>query len=378
MRKSARVTKFSRLYREVILPAGLLASLIIGAGMFALPYLFNTAGILTGIFYLIASTFIFIAVHLRYGEVIEKTPGKHRFAGYAELYLGKRGFWAGAIVAGLGLTLVLTAYLALGPVFLRLLTPGFGDSLNLYLFWGVGATAILFSLNRLKNFEFLAVVAMLAIILALFGFGLAKGGDLSALPAFNPAFIFLPYGAVLFALYGRPAISSLKDYFEENKLNSSSLRRAIILGTATPAVFYLLLVLGVAWLSPQGVSPDSLSGLLLAPSWMVMFIGILGIFAIWTSYFLLGLEVKNIFRYDFKMPSPLATFTAAAAPLALYLLGLRNFIGLVTVVGGVFLAAESVMVILMHHKLQGRPHKGELILIAIFILGGLYEIFKTF
>ncbi|MDP2650730.1 MAG: aromatic amino acid transport family protein, partial [bacterium] len=141
------MTKYTRWYKELILPAALLSSLIIGAGMFALPYLFNAAGILTGVFYLITSTFIFSIIHLRYGEVIEKTSGKHRFAGYARIYLGKRGFWLGAIVAGVGLTLVLTAYLALGPFFLRLFVPALGDSLNLYLFWGVGAVAILLSLN---------------------------------------------------------------------------------------------------------------------------------------------------------------------------------------------------------------------------------------
>ncbi len=345
--------------------------------MFALPYLFNAAGIFTGVFYLIVAAFVFIVIHLRYSSVIEETSGEHRFPGYARIYLGERGFWLGAIVAGLGLTLVLTAYLALGPVFLRLLIPGLGGSLNLYLFWGVGALATVLSLNRLKNFEFLAVVAMLAIILVLFGFGLEEGGGATELPLFNPALIFLPYGAVLFALYGRPAISSLKDYFKENNLAFRNLRKAIILGTAAPAAFYLLMVLGVLWLSPQGASPDSLSGLLLAPSWVVILMGVLGIFALWTSYFLLGLEVKNILRYDFKFPSFLATTTAVTAPLAFYLLGLRNFIELVTVIGGVFLAAESIMVILMHHKLRGRAHKGELILIAIFILGGLYEIWRT-
>lgn len=370
--------RYTKWYKELILPAALLSSLIIGAGMFALPYLFNAAGILTGAFYLIASTFIFSIIHLRYGEVIEKTSGKHRFAGYAGLYLGRRGFWLGAIVAGVGLTLVLTAYLALGPVFLRILVPALGDSLNLYLFWGVGAIAILLSLNRLKNFEFLAVVAMLAIILVLFGFGLGEGRSVAGLPLFNPAFLFLPYGAVLFALYGRPAISSLRDYFEENKINSGNLRKAVILGTAIPAIFYLLFALGVIWLSPQGVSPDALTGLLSVPSWLLVLVGVLGMLAIWTSYFLLSLEVKNILRYDFKLPSFLATTTTVAAPLILYLLGLRNFIGLVTVVGGVFLALESIMVILMHHKLRGRTNFGELILIAVFILGGLYEIVKTF
>lgn len=345
--------------------------------MFALPYLFNASGIAVGVFYLIAAAFIFTLVHLRYADLIEHTSGRHRFAGYAQLYLGRAGFWLGAIVTGLGLTLVLTAYLSLGPVFLRLLIPALGDSLNLYLFWGVGAAAILLSLNRLKNFEFLATLGMLAIILVLFGFGLGRG-EVEDLPSFNPALIFLPYGAVLFALYGRPAISSLKSYFEENNLSPRNLKKAIILGTALPAAFYLLFALGIIWLSPQGVTPDSLSGLLLAPSGVIVLIGLLGIFALWTSYFLLGLELKNILRYDFKLSPSLAALATVVAPLILYLVGLRNFIGLVTVVGGVFLATESIMVILMHHKLRGRSHKGELILIAIFILGGLYEIVKTF
>lgn len=344
--------------------------------MFALPYLFNASGILVGVFYLVAAAFIFTLVHLRYADLIEHTSGRHRFAGYARLYFGKAGFWLGAVVTGLGLILVLTAYLSLGPVFLRLLIPALGDSLGIYLFWGVGAAAILASLNRLKNFEFVATIAMLAIILVLFGLGLGKG-DVTNFPPFNPALILLPYGAVLFALYGRPAISSLKSYFEENDLPLRNLKKAIILGTALPAVFYLLFALGIIWLSPWGVTPDSLSGLLLAPGGIVALIGVLGIFAIWTSYFLLGLEVRDILRYDFKLPSPLAIFLTMASPLVLYLVGLKNFIELVTITGGVFLALESIMVILMHHKLRGRSHRGELILIAIFILGGLYEISKA-
>lgn len=344
--------------------------------MFALPYLFNASGILVGVFYLIAAAFIFTLIHLRYADLIEHTSGRHRFAGYAQLYFGKAGFWLGAVVTGLGLTLVLTAYLSLGPVFLRLLVPALGDSLSLYLFWGVGAAAILMSLNRLKNFEFLATIGMLVIILVLFGFGLSKG-DVANLPTFDPALILLPYGAVLFALYGRPAISSLKTYFEENNLPLRNLRKAIILGTALPAVFYLLFALGIIWLSPQGVTPDSLSGLLLAPAGVVALIGVLGIFAIWTSYFLLGLEVRDILRYDFKLPSFLAIFLTIASPLVLYIAGLRNFIELVTLTGGVFLALESIMVILMHHKLRGRTNFGEIALIIIFVIGGLYEIFKA-
>ena len=51
--------KFSQWYKEIGLPAGLLSSLIIGAGIFALPYVFYRAGFLVGLFYLVIFSIVF-------------------------------------------------------------------------------------------------------------------------------------------------------------------------------------------------------------------------------------------------------------------------------------------------------------------------------
>ncbi|MBI2010884.1 MAG: hypothetical protein HYS89_01465 [Candidatus Colwellbacteria bacterium] len=228
------MTKFTRWYKEIILPTGLLASMIIGAGMFALPYVFLKAGFLLGLFYLAVFAAVFSAIHLMYLRVINETEGRHRFVGYARIYLGDFGFWLAVLTTVIGLTLVLVAYLILGVDFLKIAIPSLSSSLALYLFWFTGVAAVVFSLKRLANFEFLVAVAMVAIILILFGFSL-KAPSLT-LSRFNPTDFFLPYGVVLFSLAGRAAISSLRDYWQGRALPKKGLRRAVVLGTLIPAL----------------------------------------------------------------------------------------------------------------------------------------------
>lgn len=371
------MTKFTEFFRQLILPAGFLASLIVGAGMFALPYVFSRAGFLVGFFYLAVFTVVSTILHLQYLEIIQDTPGRHRFVGYAQIYLGKMGFRISSLTTAFGLLLVLTVYLVLGVHFLEIILPGLGPQLSLYLFWLFGAGAVVASLKRLASLEFIATLLLAALVVLLFGLGLPQG-QWSGLTKIQPEFFFLPYGAVLFSLAGRPAISSLVDYFEGRRLPLKRLRQAVILGSVLPAVIYLLFVLGVIWLSPAGPSPDALSGLDLTHyPYLLVLMGFLGLLAIWTSYFFLGLEAKDIFRYDFRWPSFWAGTAIVFSPLFFYLLGFNNFIQLVGLSGSIFLALESVMVVLMRGRISARTSWWGKGLIAVFILGALYEILKS-
>ncbi|HEY4498196.1 MAG TPA: aromatic amino acid transport family protein [Candidatus Paceibacterota bacterium] len=370
------MTKFTQWYREIILPTGLLASMIIGAGMFALPYVFEKAGFSLGLFYLAAFAAVFAAIHLMYLRIIDSTEGKHRFVGYARIYLGDFGFWLAVLTTAIGLILVLTAYLVLGVSFMKIAAPFLSSSAALYLFWFSGVVAVVFSLKRLANFEFLVAVAMIAIIFVLFGFSL-RAPSLT-LSRFNPQAFFLPYGVILFSLAGRAAISSLRDYWQGRNLPEKGLRRAVVLGTVIPALVYLLFVIAVVGLSPAGITPDAIGGLNLIPPALLVLIGILGVFSLWTSYFFLGLEVKDIFIYDLRLPGFLSFLVASFIPLLLYFFGFNNFIGLVGFIGGVFLALESIMVVLMYLKLRQKPVFLYLPLILVFALGALYEIWRFF
>ena len=88
------------MYRSIFLPASILSGVIIGAGMFALPFIFESVGLATGFFYLAFFAAALILVYLVYADLVVRTPGKHRFVGYARIYFGDLGFWF-AIFTGL-------------------------------------------------------------------------------------------------------------------------------------------------------------------------------------------------------------------------------------------------------------------------------------
>lgn len=349
--------------------------MIIGAGMFALPYVFARAGVVTGLFYLAVFAGVFVAVHRMYAQIVIETNGKHRLVGCAKIYLGQWGFWVSLLTSGIGLLLILTAYLALASDFLRLILPGLSGSVGLYVFWFVSSFAVLLSLRRLAKLEFVATVAIGVIIFTLFVAGLLRGSEVSV-PLVNPSLVLIPYGVVLFSLSGRAAISSLYMYYKRRKLDSSQIYRAVTWGTIAPAVLYVFFVLAVFLLSGNAVSPDALSGLAASvPRALLVLTGLLGVFVLWTSYLFLGLEVKGVLHLDLGVKSWLSLLVVFFVPLALYLSGLSNFIQLIGIVGGVFLAMESVLVVLIYSRLKGW-HALNTFLVIVFLAGILYQFFQ--
>ncbi len=371
------MTKFLRWYKEVALPAGLLAALIIGAGMFALPYVFSKAGFVTGFFYLTLFAAVFGTVHLMYAEIILGTKGNHRFVGYAEIYLGTEAKLISVVTTLMGILFTLAIYIILSVSFVKLVFPTVPATTAALVFWSLGSAVIFFSVKRLAVLESVVTPALIGIVLLLFVFGLGAAGAVN-LPSVSsePLKLLLPYGVVLFSLSGRAAISSVRDYYRKNKLDEGKIGKAITLGTVVPAVIYFIFAISVFWLSPNGVSPESISGLALIPPALLGLIGILGFVAIWDSYFFLCLEAKDIFVYDFHFPGTAAVGLALTLPLGLYFYGSDNLLGFMSLAGGIFLAIESVLVVLMRRKLRPIGIWGYFI-VLVFLGGLIYEVVRN-
>lgn len=366
-------------YKNIIVPAGLLAALIIGAGMFSLPFIFQKAGWLTGFFYLAIFSLIFSLVHLMYLAIIQKTGGHHRFVGYARIHLGRFGFLPSVLVAVFTLILVLTIYLILSISFIRLILPDFNSLIGVLAFWLLGTTAVILGIKKMAGVEFWTAFGMIVLVLAIFIGALnLTDFNLKDVQAFNLPFWFLPFGPVLFSLGGRAAISSIYEYFKVNKLEErGNIKLAVILGTIIPAIIYFLFVFGVLSFSPGLVTSDAVSGMIMAPIWVIKAIGVLGILSLLTSYVFLGLELKGIFRLDFGLSEVRAALLVILAPIGLYLLGVTDFIKTVSLAGGVFAALEGVLVVLMYEKISGQRIFVYLLL-PIFFLGALYEVLQMF
>lgn len=330
------------------MPASILAGTVIGAGVFSLPFVFNAAGLLTGFFYLAFLALIYIMVDLLYADVIVRTPGEHRFVGYSKIYLGSTGFWAAIFIGLFQAFFVLTVYLILAPSFSRLFIEN-NAIIHLLAFWLLGSIAILLNIKRVASIEFLITAGIIFIIFLTFILGAPGFIQRSINWQFDLSNLIL-VGPILFALAGRVALPEMMSYFKESKIPLGFFRKAVIWGMVVPALVYLLFVVGILGLSFP-VAEDAVSGLVGQVSMPVLAaIGILGLLSLISSYIIIGFDTARILKYDLFVPDWLSKGLVVFVPPALYFLGFKSFIGMVTFLGGVFIPLGSIFVLLMWLK----------------------------
>ena len=63
--------------KDKILAISVLSGTIIGAGVFALPYVFARTGFWLGLVYLAVFGLVYFFVHLMYAELLRKYGGRH-------------------------------------------------------------------------------------------------------------------------------------------------------------------------------------------------------------------------------------------------------------------------------------------------------------
>lgn len=361
-----------------LLAVSLLASTIIGAGIFSLPYVFGKIGIGIGAAYLLFFALLYTAVHGAYARILETEPMPHQFSFFLEKYFGRIwGRLAGyAMLAEL--FLVLTAYLILSPFFIEAAF-GFGGAPALLAFWAVGSLFFFVRVRTLGFADVLGIGAILGVVALVVWFG----SDSSAAVPFSRAFSFfpflLPFGPILFSLSGRPAIGKIVEE-KRNALARGepfSLMRVITFGTVIPAIIYFLFVFGILRLNP-GVSPEVLDSLGALPQWVRGSLGFLGIVAIWTSYFMVGANARDTMREDMRVSSRWSAALVLFLPPFLYFAGLRHFLEVVSFIGGTLLALEGICILLLWKRVFPRNPLRYFVypFLAVFLAAFLFEIAK--
>lgn len=351
--------------RDTLSAIGLLAGGIIGAGVFSLPYAFVTAGLLTGFFYLAVATGVYLLIHLLYADILIRTPGEHRFVGLARQYLGRGAGMFAVLMGVVQMVFVLTIYLVLSKSFLHLVTPFGNDEQKIFLFWLFGSAAIFLKLKRIAFSELLITMSIVGIIALIFIMGILHSEAVSAAPFLgSPRSWLVPLPAILFALSGRVVIPAVVRFLRVQNQGEDDRRqifKVIFWGTLVPAIGYGLFILGTIGLSGGSVTEDAVSGLAagLSPAILVV-IGVLGFFSLWSSYLLVGLDVYETLKFDLQINGFWRLLIVVIAPLILYACGFTSFLGLVSFVGGIFLVLEGLFVIMMYLKERGitNPFRG--------------------
>jgi amino acid permease len=295
---------------------------IIGVGIFSLPYIASKAGFFVVLGYFILMAVVVLFVHLFYGEVVAGTQESNYLPGHAAKYLGRKWKFFTLLVIGLGTLGALLAYLIVGGEFLNLfLSPLIGGNNVLWtlVFFIFGAFLIFRGIRSFAAFE-LVLLAVFFIILIAFFIKALPIINLENFASVNLGFLTLPYGVILFSLWGATFIPELK------KMLSSDLKlfkRVIITGTIFSALTYLFFIITILGVSGPLTSKEAIEGFMKATGSNIVKAGLIfGIVNIFDSFVVIGLILRKILRYDFGLPRNIAWFIACFLPLILFFTGL--------------------------------------------------------
>lgn len=368
--------------KRLITALSIIIGTVVGAGFLGLPYVAAKSGFLVTLGYLIILGILILFVNLYFGEIILRTKGEHHLVGFAYRYLGKKGKDIMFVLVVLSIFSALLAYMIGVGASLSVLFFGntshevilgalFGFFMS-YLLWG--------SIRSFRKYERMGIGALTILFILMILF-YSKDVSMSNLLTFDKTYLFFPLGVVLFSLiefFSLPAVRTVL-----NK-NETVMKKAIILGTVIPMIFYAFfafLVVGFA-----GSATPEVSTLAFGPLFIV-----LGIVTMFTSYLALGTALKRSFMLDYREKKKVAWFKSAIVPIMVFLLlELFDFFSFTNVIsiGGIFAGGLIVVMILVIHRkanVQGnripeyQVYLSKIVAVlisALFIAGIVMEVLK--
>jgi len=365
-------------FKTFIYPLAVLSGTIIGVGLFGLPYITAKIGFWPMFGYLLALAPLVIIIHLFYGELAVKTADFKRLPGFAKIYLGRWGQGVALVSTVFGLTGSLLAYLIVGGQFLKeLFFPVFGGNTLTYtlFYFIIGAALIYFGIKAIAKVELWGLILFFLILVSIYlrGHSFLDTSNLFPIPDWS--FVFLPYGAIIFSLWGASLIPEIEEMLgKEKKL----IKTVIFTGMLIPVTVYLLFIYLILGITGEQTSESALAGLkaYLGDGVVIMAL-ILGLITTFTSFLTLGLTLKKVFNYDLNFNHNLSWVLTCFIPLGLFLVGVKSFISVMAVVGGVMLAVDGILILLMYQKVH--PRKRVLVYpLILVLLGGIIYSFVHF
>lgn len=328
----------------------MITGMTIGAGVLGIPYVVAQVGLLIGLIYILVLGLVMLALNLLIGEVAVRTGENLQLAGLAGKYLGG---WAKGLMS---LIIIFSGYGALLAYMVgesQTLAALFGGEPAWWgvFFWSLGSFLVWRGLQTVKIVEKIFSFIVIALIAGL-SIYLFRHFEIAVVPYYNLSKIFLPYGVILFALHASPAIAEAHALLPGSQRH---FKRAVILGTLIPIAVYLLFALAAVGAGGLSVTEVATVGLGQKYGDGVALLGnLFAIFAMGTGFFGFGVALKQTFVWDHKLSPWFAQFLVISIPLLLFLLGLRSFIGILDLVGGLFIGVEAVLVVLIYWQAKRR------------------------
>lgn len=354
---------------------------VMGVGLFGLPYVGAQSGFFILTLYILVGGTLAIIINRMYASVATGTDGLHRLPGYASIYLGSWGKPVAFVVKSLAIYGALLGYLIIGGQFLANL---FGGPTIIYtfIFFIAGAFLVWQGAKSVGPVEIIMLFIFFAIVFLLFIKGVGKI-EVTNLQTVTGKNFFVPYGIVLFSMWGASIVPEIKDQLAGNLKRVS---KVIVWGLIICAAVYIAFSALVIGISGSETTTDAISGLEGNFGQTILMIGyVLGIITTFTSFIALGMTVQKLFWYDYKIPKFYAWALANFIPLGLFIIGFQNFIEVVGITGAVMLGLDGILVTLVFLSMKRKQQSVRLpmykavgsIMIVLLSTGVILQIFYT-
>jgi tyrosine-specific transport protein len=372
--------------RDFLYSVSILIGTTVGVGVFGIPFSFAKAGFVSGLLSLAIVGALSLAINFIFGEVVLRTKEIHQFTGYAKLYLNNSSRILASFAWFFSIYGALLAYIIVSGNFLfSLFIPWFyNDPFNYSIWFFIFAVlAVLAGLKTVARFELFMVLFFILVVALVFILGIPKIQPQSFYTLFNREFWFLPYGVLLFAYAGFSAIPTQREILKDK---AGIMKKAILVGSFIPAILYLIFAVSIVGISGETTSPDVISGLADFFDYRIIFlISLFGILAITSSFLALAYALVETFRLDYGFKRFHAGVLACFVPLILFLIGVRNFIEVISLVGSVAIGIEGITLVTMYKNAKkSGTRKPEYslnlslwllnLIIILFAIGAIYAV----
>jgi amino acid permease len=356
---------------------------IVGAGILGIPYVIAKSGFFVGLVHIILISLFMMILSLYLGEIILRTHGRHQLTGYAEKYLGKWGKRLMMFSMIFGIYGALIAYL-IGEG--EALSAIFGGQPLFYtiIFFIAASSFIYIGVKSVSKSELFLSFIKIAILISLCALLIPSVKIENLMPVSSNLFNLLyPFGVILFAFSGIPAIVEAREVLAKNE---NLFKKSIIYAYTIPIIIYIIFTLVVVGTTGAGTTELATAGLSLISKKILIFANIFAVLTLATPFMTLGLALQEMYEYDYKLKRQLAFALSCVIPFVFFLAGIKSFVGVMGIAGALGPGLAAILIVLMFWKAKKKSERIPeytikknvwlgLLLMLVFLLGAAYEIY---
>lgn len=348
---------------KTFIAAGMLIGMIIGSGIFALPYSISKAGIIWGAIHFLTAFFVVLSLHIIYGNIIYNLP-KNRFAGYTKILLGGRMEKISLINTLFSYYGSLLIYVILGGFFLFNIFPFINSFYWSLVFLAIGSIFIFFNFENISKINFYLTVPLIILIILtslLFLTRINFNNFYKLTHFFSPSW-FLPYGIFIFSFSGFAVLPDISDFLKNKNKNYSfsQLKKIIIISQITVAFIYLIFIFSVLGLFGGEVKENIFSDAFQIFSARGMyFMSLAGLLAVLTSFTALSQDFKYIYMIDLKFGFVKSILFVISPIIVFLFLANQKFVEITSFIGGLSFGIFGLIVLIMNEKIENKKKTKE-------------------